>query len=47
MTVIAVLTPFTTGVATDSAVATASINAAIGLTILILMGSVAGEVVHR
>jgi hypothetical protein len=47
VTVIAVLTPFTSGVATDSAIATASINAAIGLTILILMGSVAGEVVKR
>jgi hypothetical protein len=46
VTVIAVVSPFSTGVATDSAVATASINAAIGLAILVLMGSVTGEVVR-
>jgi hypothetical protein len=47
VTVIAVISPFSTGVGTDSAVATASINAAIGFTILILLGSVTGEVVPR
>jgi len=47
VTVIAVVSPFTTGVSRDSAVATAAINAAIGLTILILLGSVTGEVVRR
>ncbi len=47
VTVIAVVSPFSTGVGTGSAVATASINAAIGLAILILMGSVTGEIVRR
>jgi len=47
VTVIAVVSPFSTGVGTDSAVATASINAAIGTAILILMSSVTGEVVRR
>jgi hypothetical protein len=47
VTVIAVVSPFSTGVGRDSAVAAAAINAAIGLTILILLGSVTGEVVRR
>ena len=41
VTGIAVATPFTTGVGTNSAVATAAINGAIGLVILLLLGTVA------
>jgi hypothetical protein len=47
VTVIAVASPFGTGVGAGSAIATAAINAAIGITILVLLTAVTEEVARR
>ena len=47
VTVIAVASPFGSGVSTSSAVATAAINAAIGFAILVLLSGVTEEVARQ
>ncbi len=47
VTVIAVASPFGTGVGAGSAIATAAINAAIGVAILVLLSGVTEEVARR